>query len=219
MRTHELGWLTHDMALPPSIEFFFDPACPWTWMTSRWLVDAAARTGTEIRWRNLSLSVVNADREIPEQYRAAMRSARGAHRIIAALLADGRNDLVGDFYTEWGRRFHHDHLEATDQVGPDVAAAVGAEKWAEVAHDDSWDAAIEASTREAQELAGGSDVGSPVLVFGDPRRGIFGPIVSPPPSGDGAVALLEHVVAAASMPNFYELKRGRRSGPEFGPRP
>ena len=105
------------MAVPTSIEFFFDPACPWTWMTSRWLVDAAEQTGTHIQWRNLSLAVVNADREIPERYRAALAAALGAHRIIAALLADGRNDLVGDFYTEWGRRFHHDGVEPTARLG------------------------------------------------------------------------------------------------------
>ena len=188
-------------------------------MTSRWLVDAAAQTGIDIRWRNLSLAVVNADREIPERYRAALAAGLGAHRIIAALLADGRNDLVGEVYTEWGRRFHHDGVEPTARLGPDVAAAVGAEKWAEAADDESWDAVIEASTHEGQELAGGSDVGSPVLAFGEPRRGIFGPIVSPPPSGVDAVSLLVHVTATAGMANFYELKRGRRSGPEFGPRP
>ena len=93
---------------PTSVEYFFDPACPWTWTTSRWLVDASAATGTEVRWRNLSLAVVNAGREIPERFRAAQQAAARAHRVIAALLAAGRNDLVGDFYTEWGRRFHHD---------------------------------------------------------------------------------------------------------------
>ena len=91
--------------------------------------------------------------------------------------------------------------------------------WASAANDDRWDEVIEASTKEGQQLAGGSDVGSPVLVFGEPRRGIFGPIVSPPPSGEEAVVLLEHVVATAAMPSFYELKRGRQGGPELGPRP
>jgi len=182
-------------------------------------VDAATRTDTQIQWRNLSLSIVNADREIPEQYRAAIEAARGAHRIIAALRADDRNRVVGDFYTEWGRRFHHDHVDPTPGLAKDVAAAVGAHQWADAAHDNRWDSDVEASTKEGQDLAGGSDVGSPVLVFGEPRTGIFGPIVSPPPAGDDAVALLEHVVATAAMPAFYELKRGRRSGPRFGPRP
>ena len=206
-------------ALPSTIEFYFDPACPWTWMTSRWLLDATTSTGTRIEWRNLSLLVVNADREIPEQYRAAVEAARGAHRVIATLRADGRNDVIGDFYTEWGRRVHHDHVDQTPGLARDVAVASGATPWADAAGDEAWDDVVEASTKEGQELAGGSDVGSPVLSFGDPRVGIFGPIVSPPPIGDDAVALLEHVVAVASMPTFYELKRGRRRGPEPGPRP
>ena len=207
------------MASPPTIEFFFDPACPWTWMTSRWLVDATARTGHQIRWRNLSLAIINADREIPEQYRAAVAAAGKAHRIIAAMRAEDRDDEIGTFYTEWGRRFHHDRVDPTDDLARTVAAASGAQRWADAADDDRWDADVEASTKEGQELAGGSDIGSPVLAFGEPRIGIFGPIVSPPPSGDDAVALLDQVLAVASRPAFYELKRGRRTGPQFGPRP
>src|SRR5687768_5826848 len=115
------------VTIPPHIEFFFDPACPWTWMTSRWLLEATGRTDTRIEWRNLSLLVVNADKEIPEQFRPAMDAARGAHRIIAAARADDRNDLVGSFYTEWGRRFHHDHVAPAPGLAKDVAAAVGAD--------------------------------------------------------------------------------------------
>src|SRR5688500_12224328 len=207
------------MAEQRTVEFFFDPVCPWTWMTSRWLVDAAARTDTGVRWRNLSLAVVNADRETPERFRPAMVAWLGAHRIIAALRAADRDVVIGEFYTEWGRRYHHDKADPTTTLAADVAAAVGAHEWIEASSDGRWDAAIEASTKEGQELAGGSDVGSPVLAFGEPRVGVFGPIVSPPPHGEQAVTLLEHVVAVASMPAFYELKRGRRQGPELGPRP
>ena len=207
------------MAAEPTIEFFFDPSCPWTWMTSRWLVDAAAQTDREITWRNLSLGVINAGREIPEKYRAPMKAAHRAHRIIAAMRADDRNDEIGDYYTEWGRRFHHDRAEPTEELAVTVAAASGADQWMAAADDERWDADIEASTKEGQDLAGGSDVGSPIVVVGEPRTRLFGPIVSPPPSGDDAVALLEHVLAVAALPAFYELKRGRQGGPQFGPRP
>lgn len=207
------------MATPQSFDFYFDPSCPWTWATSRWLVDAAGQTGAEIQWRSLSLGVINADRDIPEQYRAGMEAGAKAHRVIAALRAADRNDLVGDFYTEWGRRTHHDGVEPTAELAGEVATAVGAEQWALAADDASWDVEIERSTKEGQDLAGGSDVGSPVLAFGSPRVGFFGPIVSPPPQGEGATALLDHVVAAAETPGFFELKRGRNEGPKFGPRP
>ncbi len=207
------------MAASQTFQFFFDPVCPWTWMTSRWLVDAAEQTGATVEWHNLSLAVVNADREIPEQYRAAVQASIKAHRVIAALLADGEQGLVGDFYTEWGRRAHHDGVEPSATLVAEVAGAVGADRWAAAADDESWDAAIERSTAEGQELAGGDDVGSPVLAFGSPRVGVFGPIVSPPPEGAAAVALLDQVVAAASNPAFFELKRGRTGGPRMGPRP
>lgn len=204
-------------------EFFFDPSCPWTWITSRWLVDATSRTGAAIEWRNLSLAVVNADREIPEQYRSAMEAGTRAHRVIAALRAADRNDLVGAFYTEWGRRTFLDGVEPRADLAAEVADAVGAGQWSAAAEDNSWDGEVERSTKEGQDLAGGSDVGSPVLAFAAaatadrPRVGFFGPIVSPAPEGDDAVALLTHVEAAAALPSFYELKRGRTDGPQFTP--
>lgn len=188
-------------------------------MTSRWLIDATAHSESSIEWRNLSLGVVNADREIPEQYRSAVEAAKRAHRVIAALRADGRNDLIGEYYTEWGRRVHHDGVKPSPELAAEIAEAVGAGDWAKAADDERWDAEVEASTQEGQDLAGGSDVGSPVIAFGEPRVAVFGPIVSPPPTGAEAVALLDHVVAATTMPGFYELKRGRTSGPELGPRP
>lgn len=197
-------------------EFFFDPSCPWTWITSRWLVDATGRTGAAVQWRNLSLGVVNAGREIPEQYRAATETGARAHRVIAALREAGRNDLIGDLYTEWGQRTFLGGREPSAELVAEVAEAIGAGEWAGAADDASWDEVVEASTKEGQGLAGGDDVGSPVLAFGEPRVGYFGPIISPAPAGDEAVALLEHVEAMATLPAFYELKRGRNSGPDFG---
>jgi len=206
------------MSTPKNVTFYFDPACPWTWMTSRWLVDAAAQTGTDVEWRSLSLGVLNAGREVPEQYRAPMAAAKQVHRVIAALRAAGRNDLIGALYTEYGRRTFHDGSSGSSELVKDVVAAVGADEWVSAMDDAGLDATIEASTSEAVDLAG-PDVGSPVLAWGEPRQGVFGPIVSPPPTGADAVALLEHVVGVRTLPGVYEIKRGRRSGPQFGARP
>jgi hypothetical protein len=147
-----------------------------------------------------------------------MDAAVRAHRIMAALLADGREDLVAAFYTEYGRRAHHDGVAPTTSLAADAAAAAGAGGWAPAAEDGRWDGAVERATIEAVDLAG-PDVGSPVLSWGEPRRAFFGPVVSPPPTGDAALALLDLVLAAGEVPGFYELKRGRRTGPQFGPRP
>jgi 2-hydroxychromene-2-carboxylate isomerase len=203
---------------PASIEFHFDPACPWTWATSRWLVDAAEQAGITISWHSLSLGVLNEGREIPERYRAMQQAGTAAHRMIAALLADGRNDLVGDFYTEYGRRVHHDREGLSVDLVRAVAEAAGAGAWAAAIDEPSWDAAVRSSTEHAIAL-GGPEVGSPVLAFGDPIVGIFGPIVSPPPTGHLALRLLDLVLEIALVPSFFELKRGRVGGVELGPRP
>jgi len=206
------------MANPSSVEFFFDPACPWTWLTSRWLTEAASDRGVTIEWRNLSLGVLNAGNEIPEEYRAPMDAAARVHRVVAALRAAGRNDLIAALYTEYGARTFHDGTPGTVELVHEVVDAVGAGGWSPAIDDASLDVAVEGSTIEAMDLAG-PDVGSPVIAFGEQRVGIFGPIVSPPPTGPAAGALFDLVVTMASSPGVYELKRGRRSGPQFGPRP
>lgn len=201
-----------------TIEFYFDPGCPWTWMTSRWLVDAASQRHIEIQWRSLSLGVLNEGNDVPEAYRAALAAGGAAHRVIAALLAAGRNDLVGAFYTEYGRRAYHDGEAPSIELVRTIADAAGAGEWSDAVDDAEWDAAVRESTHLAVGLAG-PDVGSPVLAFGAPRTAIFGPIVSPPPTGADAVRLLDHVLDTAAIPGFFELKRGRVAGPHFGPRP
>jgi 2-hydroxychromene-2-carboxylate isomerase len=202
----------------PRIEYFFDPSCPWTWMTSRWLTEAAGARGIPVEWRILSLEVLSEGNDVPEKYRPTMEAARGLHRVIAALRADGRNDLAGEVYTEFGRRFHHDQEPPSAALVTDVVKAAGAEEWTDAAGDDAWDAAIRESTDEAQGLAG-PDVGSPVLAAGEPRRAAFGPLLSPPPSGEAAVEVLDHVLALIGQDGFFELKRGRTDGPQLGPRP
>lgn len=205
-------------ALTDTIEFYFDPGCPWTSMTSRWLVEAVGQRDIEIEWRSLSLGVLDESNEIPEAYRAALAAEGAAHRVIAALLAAGRNDLVGAFYTEYGRRTHHDGEAPSIDLVRIVADAAGAGEWSAAVEDAPWDAAVRESTHLAVGLAG-PDVGSPVLAFGTPRTAIFGPIVSPPPHGADAARLLDHVLDVATIPGFHELKRGRVAGPQFGPRP
>ena len=203
---------------PESIEFYFDPGCPWTWLTSRWLVDAAAQRGITIEWRSLSLGVLNAGREIPERFRSAVASGAAAHRVIAALLAADRNDLVGEFYTECGRRVHHDAIPPSVELMREIAVAAGAAEWADAVDDLSWDDSVAESTHFAIGLVG-PDVGSPVIAFGTPRNAIFGPIVSPAPTGADAVRLLDLVLEATVSPGFFELKRGRTAPPQFGIRP
>jgi protein-disulfide isomerase-like protein with CxxC motif len=194
-----------------TVEYFFDPACPWTWLTSRWLVDASRQRGVAVTWRSLSLSVVNAGK-IPEQYADFLRASAAAHRVFAALDDAGRNDLVGAMYTAIGSRTHDGGRTLSLDVVREAAEAAGAAEWAGAVDEPAWDEAVERSTAEAVDLAG-PDVGSPVLAHGSPRVGMFGPIVSPGPRGEAGARLLDLVLAAAEVDGFFELKRGRRAGP------
>jgi 2-hydroxychromene-2-carboxylate isomerase len=194
-----------------TVEYFFDPACPWTWLTSRWLLDAARQRDVDVTWRSLSLSVVNAGK-IPEQYADRLHASAAAHRVFAAMHDAGRNDLVGAMYTAIGSRTHDGGEDLSLDLVREAAEAAGAGEWAAAIDDPGWDAAVERSTAEAVDMAG-PDVGSPVLAHGSPRVAMFGPIVSPGPRGEDSARLLDLVLAAAEVGGFFELKRGRRGGP------
>jgi hypothetical protein len=194
-----------------TVEYYFDPACPWTWLTSRWLIDAARQRGVDVTWRSLSLSVVNAG-NIPEKYAEFLRASAAAHRLFAALADAGRNDLIGELYTAIGSRTHDGGEGLSLELVREATEAAGAGEWAGAIDDSAWDEAVERSTAEAVELAG-PDVGSPVLAHGTPRVAMFGPIVSPGPRGEEGAKLLDLVLAAAEFDGFFEIKRGRRAGP------
>jgi 2-hydroxychromene-2-carboxylate isomerase len=202
--------------MSPTVAFYFDPVCPWTWNTSRWLVEVAEAKGFTVAWRTFSLAMANEGAEVPEQYRAAHAASRGVLRIIEALRADGDNDGIGRLYLEIGRRWHHDGAGFGEDVVGAAISAAGLDGHAKDAEDESWDGALRASLAEALDLAG-PGVGSPILRLDD--RAMFGPIISPPPTGAPALALWDAVTVLVSAAGVYEMKRGRRSGVEAGARP
>ena len=203
-----------------SVQFFADACCPWTWNTSRWLVDVSTRHGVDVEWRTLSLAELNRDRDVPEHFRPRLACSRRLARVLESLRAEGRNDAVAALFADYGARLHHDEATPDDSlliasvnaVGLDLAEAMHA------ADDGRWDFAITTSVAEALELAG-PDVGSPIIASSLHGRGFFGPIVSPPPVGPDADALWLILSGALQLPDFFELKRGRKDGVEFGPRP
>ena len=200
------------------VAFYFDPSCPWTWNTARWLVEVAPVRGLTIDWRPLSLTVLNAGKEIPQQYRASMDVGHATLRLVTAIRDAGRESIIGALYTEVGRRLFYDREAPTMALVTGAAEAVGAGDLAAAATDTALDAAVEASTKEAIEF-GGPDVGSPILLVGGGTRGFHGPIVSPPPHGEDALRLWDAVAAFAQVRGAYEIKHGRSGGVTFGPRP
>jgi 2-hydroxychromene-2-carboxylate isomerase len=191
-----------------AVTIWFDPTCPFTWRTSRWLRQTAARRGESVRWRFLSLAVVNEGREIPEQYRAGMMWGRVVHRVLAATDDRYGQEAVDRLYTAVGERIHDKGADRDAATLSDAIAAAGLPP--ELAHagdDTTWDAVVRASHDEAQARVG-SEAGSPVTAFDD-GPAYFGPIVVPIPKDAEADRLFDALRLLADVPAFSELKRGR----------
>ena len=198
------------------VDFFFDPVCPWCWITSRWLVDVAEHRDLEINWRTFSLRIKNRDVEMDETYVNGHERGLRALRVVEAARSEHGESAVLPLYTELGRRYHHDKDRDAD-LG-DVLEAAGYERaLASAADDDSWDAVIEASMKDALDLVG-DDVGVPIISF-DGNAGFFGPVLSPAPTGEAAAQLFDSLHAMATLDGFWELKRTRTNPPMFSDRP
>jgi len=187
--------------------YFFDPACPFTWRTSRWLVSVAPERDVTLRWRAFSLSILNGD-NVPDQYKPMMAASSKALRLVEALRADHRDDDVATFYTELGNRTHEAGVPLSDDIVVQAAEAAGVADPKTILDDASWDEAV----RESHELAFGSagpDIGSPVLMVEGAQRGVHGPIIGEVPARDEALAIWDAVVPLARSGTFFEIKRGR----------
>lgn len=181
-----------------TLDFFFDPGCPWTWRTSRWVTEVAPQRDVEVRWRAYSLDMKN---EKPPT------TAQGALRIVEAVWADHGDDPIGRLYTEVGTRFHLQEDTSLDALAGALKAAGLDAGYLAAANEDRWDAEVRWSMDEAISVVG-DDVGVPILVF-DGEVGLCGPVMEPIPAGQEAVDLWDRVVALARTPGFYELKRSR----------
>lgn len=193
------------------VRMWFDPTCPWAWMTSRWLGEVATLRGIDVDWRVMSLAVLNEGRDLPQDYLARMpRSMRLTRLVIAARETVGQQ-AVKPLYDALGNRLHPGGETDLDQIIPAALAEAGLP--AELAEEtDAYDEQLRASHAEAIELVG-DDVGTPVISVDGVA--FFGPVISPAPTGDEALKLFDGVVAAASVDGFFELKRSRTRGPQF----
>jgi hypothetical protein len=192
------------------IEFWFDPGCPFTWITSRWLHRTAPDRSLHLRWRSFSLAILHED-DGPSE---ATQRSLGQLRVVEAARKAGLEDRIGHLYTELGQRTHDDG----DRSFPitDALAACGLPlDLAEAEDDTSCDGIIRASMDEALALTG-DGTGVPVLAWaaGEDRVGFFGPIVAEVPSEEDGLRLFDAIVELATIEPFSELKR-RKSRPEL----
>jgi predicted DsbA family dithiol-disulfide isomerase len=187
--------------------YFFDPACPFTWRTSRWLVGVAPERDVTVRWRAFSLAILNGE-NVPAEYKPMMVASSRALRLVEALRADHRDETIATFYTELGNRTFEAGVPISDDIVVAAAEAAGVANPETVLDDESWEEAVRASHELAFSSAG-PDIGSPVLLAEGAARGVHGPIIDEVPDREQALAIWDAVVPLARSDTFFELKRGR----------
>lgn len=192
---------------PASVDFWFDPGCPFTWRTSRWVIEIEQQRGIEVHWHLMSLAILNEGNDVPEQYRARIAQGQEALRVLAAAERI-KPEAVAGLYTAMGRRRHDEGQDFDSALLADAIKEVGLPAELGQARSDSGlDDSIRASHVAGQERVG-TDSGSPVLAVSD-GPGFFGPVVVPVPTGEDALALFDAVVLLSRVPAFSELKRAR----------
>jgi 2-hydroxychromene-2-carboxylate isomerase len=195
-------------------DFWFDPICPWAWMTSRWMDEVARLRPVEVRWRVMSLAYLNAGRDLAPDYAHLMERAWGPVRVLTAARLEHGREVLKPLYDAVGGRLHPGEREDWDEVLAESLAEVGLPAGLlDAATSDAFDDEIRAEHHEGMDRVG-DDVGTPVIAVGDVA--FFGPVVSPAPTGEQALRLFDGVVAVASVDGFFELKRSRTRGPDFG---
>ena len=190
------------------VDFWFDPGCPYTWRTSRWLAEIPAQRPVDLTWRLMSLSVLNAGHEIPERYRSLMANNTRALRVFAAAEQTGGQGALTALYTAYGARRFDEGVDYDDDLMRAAIAAAGLpESLADALDDESYDAGIAASHEESQARVG-DEAGSPITAIND-AKGYFGPVVVPVPTGDDAVRLFDALRLLSGVAAFSELKGAR----------
>lgn len=196
-----------------TVDFWFDPACPWAWLTSRWMLEVEKVRPVRVVFHVMSLSVLNEDRHLDPDYRAFLDANWAPVRVALAVEEEYGSDKLREFYTAIGTRFHHGKEERSRETLEKALADVGVPvSLADRGDTDANDDALRASHHAGMNPVG-MDVGTPVLHING--AAFFGPVVTPRPKGEEAGRLFDAVVTLASFEGFYELKRTRSVGPIF----
>jgi protein-disulfide isomerase-like protein with CxxC motif len=199
------------------VPFWFDPLCPWAWITSRWILEVEKVRPVRADWRIMSLAYLNLIQHegegLSQEYVERMSRAWGPVRVCAAAAAHSGPGILGPLYTAIGTRFHNEGRREDPDVIPEALAEVGLPvTLAKAAESDEFDQVIKDSHHEAFDDVG-LDVGTPVLRIRG--RALFGPVITPAPRGEAAGQLWVGLALVAGADGFFELKRSRDRKPSF----
>jgi hypothetical protein len=207
---------------PYDVEFFFDPGCPFAWLTSVWIRRVAELREIRIGWRFISLKFLNETKELPEAMVSGQNHSLGFLRVCAAARVRFGNDVVGDLYRAWGEAFWYDTPDGgfLDRIGTmadrvhaqGILQTLGLPEDLGLAESDTaWDATIRSETEEAIRRTG-PDVGTPIITY-DPPLGnsLFGPVISSVPDDALSVAIYDALRTLVDFTGFSELKRSNRA--------